>query len=193
METQPSARDRLLDAVEVLIATQGVASTPVDVILARAHVSPATLYAHFGNKEGLIAHALERRLTRWDRIWQECAEIAQTPEDRVLSVFDALVHQRDILGPSRWCTFLGVAAETPVRGENLDAALTRDTELLTRRLEEFAQPLVGDALAGTAARLVLLVYTGVLGMILRGDDMGKAVADGRGIAALALRSLGADA
>ena len=31
--------------------------------------SPATLYANFGNKDGLIAAALERRLVEWTEVW----------------------------------------------------------------------------------------------------------------------------
>lgn len=189
MATQLSARERLLDAAEDLAATRGVASTPVDAILARAQVSPATLYAHFGNKEGLVAQALQRRLSRWDGIWQECVDKARTPEGKVLSVFDALAQHRSALGPSRWCVFLGVAAETPLRGVDLDETLVRDTDLLTQRLGELAEPLVGADRSDIAARHLVLIYTGVLGMILRGKDVDEAIADGREIAAVTLRSL----
>ncbi len=191
MALQPSARERLLDAAENLAATQGVASTPVDTILARAQVSAATLYAHFGNKEGLIVQALQRRLSRWDGIWQECVDEARTPEDRVLAVFDALASHRRTLTPSRWCVFLGVAAESPLRGRDLDETLTSDTRLLTHRLGELAEPLVGAERAGPVAGQLVLIYTGVLGMILRGADADSAIADGREIASITLRELSA--
>lgn len=165
---------------------QGVASTPVDVILARARVSPATLYAHFGNKEGLVSQALQRRLTRWDGIWQECIDEADTPEGRVLAVFDALARHRRTLSPSRWCIFLGVAAESPLHGADLEDTLRGDTRLLTRRLGELAEAVVGKERAEPVARQLVLVYTGVLGMILRGADADSAVADGRAIASAAL-------
>jgi AcrR family transcriptional regulator len=193
MSVQLSARERLIDAAEDLAATQGVASTPVDAILARAQVSPATLYAHFGNKEGLIAQALQRRLSRWDRTWQECVARARTPEDKALSVFDALAEHRSTLSPSRWCVFLGVAAETPLRGADLDETLMRDSDLLTQRLEELAEPIVGAGRSELAARQLVLIYTGVLGMILRGTNADEAITDGREVAAVALRSLGTGA
>lgn len=189
MPAQSPARDRLLDAAEDLAASQGVASTPVDVILARAGVSPATLYAHFGTKEGLMAQALERRLQRWADLWQECIDEAASPEDRLLAIFDALLRLRGVLTPSRWCMFLGVAAETPQRGSALDDVLAGDTRLLTERLVELAEPLVGADRARSAADRTVLVYTGVLGMILRGTDEETAVAEGRAIATLTLRAL----
>jgi AcrR family transcriptional regulator len=188
MAPQPSARDRLLDAAEDLAALQGMTATPVDVILARAGVSPATLYAHFGNKEGLMVRALERRLQRWDAIWQECVDDADTAEDRVLALFDALLRHRKALTPSRWCVFLGIAAETPERGSALEGVLEGDTRLLTDRLVHLTGPLVGAGRAQSVTDQLVLVFTGVLGMILRGTDPARAVQRGRGIAALVLRA-----
>lgn len=190
MAPQPSARDRLLDAAEDLVALQGVATTPVDVILARANVSPATLYAHFGNKEGLMVQALERRLHRWDVIWQECIDEAGSPEGRVLALFDALLRQRRALTTSRWCVFLGVAAEMPERGPALEGILAGDTQLLNQRLVDLSEPMVGAEHAGAAASQLVLIYTGVLGMILRGTDAAVAIGNGRAIAARTLQAYG---
>ncbi|WP_247827161.1 TetR/AcrR family transcriptional regulator [Arthrobacter antioxidans] len=188
MTPQPTARDRLLDAAEDLAATQGVGVTPVDAILERARVSPATLYAHFGNKEGLITQALRRRLARWDTTWQECVDEAPTPEEKLLAVFTALSRHRHALTPSRWCVFLGVAAETPHPGRDLEDILAADTRLLLGRLEELAATLVGAQQAPLLARRLVLIYTGVLGMILRGTDVDTATAEGRHIAGMTLRA-----
>jgi AcrR family transcriptional regulator len=188
MAPQPPARERLLDAAEDLAATQGVTATPVDVILDRAQVSPATLYAHFGNKEGLVTEALRRRLARWAATWQECIDEAGTPEEKLLALFPALSRHRRSLTPSRWCVFLGVAAETPRPGRDLADTLAADTQLLTQRLEDLATALVDDGRAGMLARQITLIYTGVLGMILRGSEVEIATAEGRRIAALAVRS-----
>ncbi|MDQ0736104.1 TetR/AcrR family transcriptional regulator [Arthrobacter agilis] len=193
MASQPTARDRLLDAAEDLAATQGVNITSVDAILDRARVSPATLYAHFGNKEGLITEALRRRLARWDTTWQECIDDADSREEKLLAVFTALSRHRRALTPSRWCVFLGVAAETPHPGRDLQDTLAADTRLLLGRLEDLAGPVVGAEQAPLLARRIVLVYTGVLGMILRGADVDAATAEGRSIAALALHAVGAAA
>ncbi|MEP7091694.1 MAG: TetR/AcrR family transcriptional regulator, partial [Nocardioidaceae bacterium] len=65
MGTRDSTRTRLLDAADELCFTQGVVNTPVDTILERAGVSPATLYRAYGSKEGLVAAALDRRHRQW--------------------------------------------------------------------------------------------------------------------------------
>lgn len=170
MTAQPGPRQRLLDAAEELAFTQGVAATPVDEILRRANVAPATLYAHFGNKEGLIVQALQRRLERWDEAWQQEIAAASTPRERLLAVFPALKHYRARVTAARWCAFLGVAAESPRPGQALDDALSSDTDLLEARLRELAVPVAGADNADALAGQLVLVYTGVLGMLLRGAD-----------------------
>lgn len=186
MTAQPSARDRLLEAAEDLAFTQGVAATPVDVILKQANVAPATLYAHFGNKEGLIIQALQRRLGRWDDAWRLAVEAASTPRERLVAFLPALQSYRESVTPARWCAFLGVAAESPQPGDALQETLASDTHLLRTRLHELAVPVVGAAGADALAEQLLLIYTGVLGMILRGVTTGDAVALGLETSQLAI-------
>ena len=68
-ERRRPARERLLNAADELMFVDGVVLTPVDDILRRAGAAPATLYSNFGNKDGLIAAALERRLEDWTDAW----------------------------------------------------------------------------------------------------------------------------
>ncbi|MDN4612809.1 TetR/AcrR family transcriptional regulator [Arthrobacter burdickii] len=182
MVAQPSARERLLDAAEHLAFTQGVAATPVDVILKQANVAPATLYAHFGNKEGLIVEALRRRLTRWDQDWQLEVDAATTAQEKLLAVFPALSRYRSGPATARWCAFLSVAAESPHPSQLLDEALRSDTELLIERLHELAVPVVGIGEAQGLAERLALILTGVLGMMLRAADPDKVIADGHATA-----------
>ncbi|MDK1359879.1 TetR/AcrR family transcriptional regulator [Arthrobacter sp. zg-Y1219] len=186
MDVQLSARERLLDAADDLAFTQGVAATPVDEILRRANVAPATLYSHFGNKEGLIVQALQRRLTRWDEAWQQEISEAPTAEGKLVAVLPAIKRYRAGASAARWCAFLGVAAESAHPGHALQETLSSDTQLLTARLHELAIPVVGhDRAAGLAGQLVL-IFTGVLGMILRGTDTEAAVDMGLRTAAAAI-------
>ncbi|OUM45710.1 TetR/AcrR family transcriptional regulator [Arthrobacter sedimenti] len=182
MVAQPSARERLLDAAEHLAFTQGVAATPVDVILRQANVAPATLYAHFGNKEGLVVEALRRRLTRWDQDWQLEVSAAATAQEKLLAVFPALTRYRSGPATARWCAFLSVAAESPRPSRLLDEALRSDTELLLTRLHELAIPVVGAAEAQALAERLALIFTGVLGMMLRTANPDKVIAVGHATA-----------
>lgn len=172
---QPSARERLLDAADELAFTQGVAATPVDEILRRANVAPATLYAHFGNKEGLIVRALQRRLARWDEAWQQEIDEAPTPASKLVAVLPAIKRFREGASAARWCAFLGVTAESPHPGQDLQEALSGDTHLLTTRLRELSVPVAGAEHADLMAAQLVLIFTGVLGMILRGTGTDAAV------------------
>lgn len=190
MVGQPSARERLLDAAEELAFTRGVAATPVDRILEHANVSPATLYAHFGNKEGLIAQALRRRLENWDAAWQLEIAAAATDRDRLLAVFPALTSYRSGASAARWCAALGVAAETVDPGQQLAETLSQDTQLLTDRFRELAVPVVGADDADALAAHLLLIFTGVLGMLLRGASPEDAAATGRATAGYVIDGFG---
>ncbi|WP_026535500.1 TetR/AcrR family transcriptional regulator [Arthrobacter sp. H14] len=176
MVTQPPPRDRLLDAADALLFTAGIAATPVDVILNKANTAPATLYAHFGNKDGLVTEALRRRLTIWDREWQTCIESASGDNEKLLAVFAALRAYRSKHLAARWCGFLGTAAETNQHSKELEAVLMDETNLLTSRLQKLAEPVAG-ANAETLAKHLALIVSGVLAMMLR-DSLENAITSG---------------
>jgi AcrR family transcriptional regulator len=157
---------RLLDAADELLFDRGVVATPVDAILERAGVSPATLYRAYGSKEGLVAATLDRRQQSWLDVWDEA--VAQAPDDpsRLLAVFDALDHFSGQPHGARWCAFLGTAAEYADPPPVLAAAIRRDTDDLRTRLTALAEPVAGAG-AAELAEEVLLVLSGHLAMRLR--------------------------
>ena len=157
---------RLLDAADELLFDRGVAATPVDAILERAGVSPATLYRAYGSKEELIAATLERRQRDWLEVWDEAVAIAPDAVSRLLAVFDALDHFVGRPHAARWCAFLGTAAEYAEAPPVLAAAIQRDTDDLRIRLTVLAEPLAGPGAADLAEQL-LLVFSGHLAMRLR--------------------------
>ena len=168
MVTRNSTRTKLLDAADELLFTSGVVNTPVDRILERASVSPATLYRAYGSKEGLVAAALDRRHGEWLAVWDDAVAQARDDRSRLLAVFDALETFQQRPGHARWCAFLGTAAEYADPPPVLAAAIHRETESMRHRLAELADPLVGARSAALAEALTLLV-SGRLAMRLRGD------------------------
>jgi AcrR family transcriptional regulator len=132
------ARERLLDAAGELFYESGIAATGVDAVLARARVSPATLYAHFSGKGGLVAAYLERRFRRWQQTWDEVLDERTDPVDRLLSVFDAVVRYREAEGNRRGCAFLAAATELPL-GHPGQQWLAADSHLLAERLRQLAE------------------------------------------------------
>lgn len=171
---------RLLDAVDDLLFVNGAVTAPVDAILERAGVSPATLYRAYGSKEELIAAALERRQRAWLSAWDDAVERAGDDRARLMAVFDALDQFRGEPG-ARWCAFLGTAAGYADPSPALAAAIQRDTDDFRGRLTTLAEPVAG-ADAAVLAEALLLVVSGDLAMRLRAGApadtrLSRAVAD----------------
>jgi AcrR family transcriptional regulator len=180
MAIRTRTESRLLDAAEELFFTRGITATPVDAVLERAGVSAATLYRGYPSKEALLAAALERRHLAWLAAWDRAVDRQDAPEGRLLAVFDALDDFRQQPVGSRWCAFLGSAAEYADAPPEVAEAVRRDTDALRDRLTALAAPVAGQH-AGALAEQLLLVVTGDLAMRLR--DPGYGTATARAVAA----------
>ncbi|MDQ4047073.1 MAG: TetR/AcrR family transcriptional regulator [Actinomycetota bacterium] len=179
---RPSARQRLLDAADALFYLNGISNTGVDDVLARAEVSVATLYAQFGSKEGLLQASLQRRLETWQDYWDEAINAAESAQDRLLAVFDALKLYRERQHSTRWCAFLSTAVEIAGSDHRAAELIKADTALLNQRLRLLSEPLAGDQ-ADRLAAAILLIYNGTLASFLRGSPEDP-IAHGRRTAAL---------
>ena len=157
--TRP-ARERLLAAAGELFYESGIAATGVDAVLARAQVSPATMYAHFAGKDALVAAYLEQRYQLWRRAWDDVLAERTDPVDRLLSLFDAVARYREQEGNRRGCGFLAAATELPA-GHPGSQWLRADSRLLTDRLRQLAVD-AGLADPDEAAATLLLCYDGAL-------------------------------
>jgi AcrR family transcriptional regulator len=162
--TRP-ARERLLTAAGELFYESGIAATGVDAVLARAGVSPATMYAHFAGKDALVAAYLERRHEAWRRTWDEVLAEREDPVDRLLSLFDAVARYRSGEGNRRGCAFLAAGTELPADHPG-HRWLAADTRLLVDRLRDLAAAAGLEDPAGTADTLLLL-YDGALARYAR--------------------------
>jgi len=107
-----SARARLLDAASQLFYEEGVHTVGVDRIVERAGVAKATLYALFGNKEGLVrAYLMARDEGIRGRMTRRLARYT-TSRERLLGVFD--VQGLMFSEPGfRGCAFARANAEAP--------------------------------------------------------------------------------
>jgi AcrR family transcriptional regulator len=196
MAIRESTEQRLLDAADDLFFTRGIAATPIDAVIERAGVSAATLYRGFPSKEALVAAALERRHLEWIATWDAAIARGSDDEERLLAVFDALDDFRDRPIGSRWCAFLGTAAEYGDGPPEVAEAVRRDSDALRSRLRQLAAPLVGrhsgDEHEGSedrATRLgdeLLLLVTGDLAMRLR--EPAHRTGTARGIARVLITS-----
>jgi len=179
MAIRASTETKLLDAADELFFSHGISATPIDAVLARAGVSAATLYRGFASKEALVAAALERRQRAWLEAWDQAVGRAETPRAKLLAVFDALDEFRSRPDASRWCAFLGSAAEYADPPAEIGQAVAADSATLRDRLLMLAEPVVGQRASALAEALVLIV-SGDLAMRLR--DPGHQTTIARSIA-----------
>ena len=166
MAIRSSTESKLLDAADELFFTRGIAATPIDAVIERAGVSAATLYRGYPSKEALVAAALERRHREWLETWDEAINAQGTAESRLLAIFDALDAFRVRPIGSRWCAFLGSAAEYADPPDEVRRAIERNTETMRSRLAQLASA-VDARRADELADQLLLVVTGDLAMRLR--------------------------
>jgi len=104
-------RSHILKVASDLFYKNGIQATGVDTIVAEAKVAKMTMYKHFPSKEDLVLAYLNERDKEW-RDWLETSvnEIAATPNEKIIAVFDVLdtwFKGSDFNG----CAFLNTAAE----------------------------------------------------------------------------------
>ena len=180
MTIRAGTESKLLDAADELFFSRGIAATPVDAVTRRAGVSAATLYRGYPSKEALLAAVLERRHREWITTWDAAIARQHTDEGRLLAVFDALDAFRTRPLGSRWCAFLGSAAEYADPPAEVGRAIHRDTETMRARLRQLAAA-IDPRRSSELAEQLLLVITGDLAMRLRAP--GQSTGTARRIAA----------
>src|SRR5258708_11881000 len=88
----PSARERLLTASDELFYRDGIHSTGIDAVIAKAGVAKGSLYYIFGGKDELVAAYLRGRLHAWQQRIEERQARHDHPDDEVPAVLPRLTH-----------------------------------------------------------------------------------------------------
>ncbi len=113
-------RDAVLDAVQPLLAAEGVDVT-MDQLAAAADIGRRTLFRYFPSREALIAAAVRRS---YDRLLAEVFEDPPQmlgPEDTIRSVLQRTHEVAERMGRAHW----QVAADPESHGELGDAVAAR--------------------------------------------------------------------
>jgi AcrR family transcriptional regulator len=114
--TASGVRERLLEVAGRLFYAEGIHAVGVDRVIAEAGVAKATLYAHFGGKDELVAAYLARQSQWWEAaVTQQAGGREPGSAAAVLSPFDVL-QERAAAPGYRGCPFINAAAEFPGPG-----------------------------------------------------------------------------
>src|SRR6266852_1496287 len=86
-ESEPGPRRRLLAAADKLFYEEGVHVVGIDRLIEEAGVAKASLYTHFGSKDGLVRAYLEEHLqARREHVARVLARY-DSPRERLLGMF----------------------------------------------------------------------------------------------------------
>jgi AcrR family transcriptional regulator len=153
-----SARERLLDAARELFYAEGVHTVGVDRLVERAGVAKASLYAVFGNKDGLVrAYLTDRHDATRRRLDHALATRFDTPRERLLGVFEA---QGQVFAEPGFhgCAFVGANAESSP-GTSVEE-VTEDYRNWVHSLFLDLATQAGATDPETLARQLVLLYDG---------------------------------
>lgn len=160
-----SARERLLSAAADLFYDDGIAATGIDKIIKKANVAKMSLYNNFSSKADLVVAYIDERHSEWLGLYHKRLESANTPIERVLSIFDAYMdhasfeYERGFRG----CGILNAAAELPAKSQGRNAVKVHKNEvedLLQKHILEF--PAISHATATAAAEHLSFLLEGAM-------------------------------
>ena len=108
-----SARERILRTAYELFSHRGIRAVGTDEVIHRAGVAKATLYRHFATKNDLVLAVLERREQLWTHgLIEAQSELrGNTPEERLLAIFDVMHEWFQSRDGYEGCSFINVLLE----------------------------------------------------------------------------------
>lgn len=185
------ARASLLEAAARLFYADGVAATGIDSITAAAGVAKKSLYNNFASKADLVAAYLAARHEEWLALYRGRVEVAATPQERVLAVFDAYIDHANFAYEHgfRGCGLLNAAAELPAGAPGRQAVRQHKEEVEGLLLKHVAElkPGQGEAPARVARHLAFVLEGSMARAGLEGED--RCLHEARAIAVQMLEGL----
>ena len=179
---EPGPRRRLLEAADRLFYDEGVHVVGIDRLLDESGVAKASLYAHFGNKDGLVRAYLEEHFeARREHVAQVLSRYG-TPRERLLGLFsdveDALANPM-----FQGCRFVNASAEA--RPDESVGSVTDEYRTWLRTLFTDLARAAKAKNPRRLARQLTLLYDGAA-VAARLDDDRAGAADAARSAATAL-------
>lgn len=151
-----ATRSRIVEISERIFSERGIAAVGVTDIAVEAGASKASIYKHFGSKDGLVEATLAYRSEQVHRWLTEGTAQLPPGRERVLGVFDLLLQwyaQDDFRG----CAILNAAAERRASNPSITRLarqhLQAYRDFLTASLTEAAFPKPEQL----AAQLLILI------------------------------------
>jgi AcrR family transcriptional regulator len=156
--SRPPAPERVLEIASELFYGEGINTVGVDRIAAEADASKATLYAHYGSKDGLVAAYLDRRAAFSRERLTAHLESQGDARDKLLAVFESLVDwysQDDFRG----CHFIHAGSELTDPDHPAVIVTRRHRHWVKNLFTELSEAL-GESQPHVLAAQLLMLYDG---------------------------------
>lgn len=166
-----SAHDRILEAAAHRFYAEGITATGIDTITAAAGVAKMSLYNNFASKAALVEAYVEARHAEWMDLYRGRLADTNTPQERVLAVFDAYLDHAGTAYDSgfRGCGLLNAAAELPTEDPGR-SVVRRHKEQVESLLLEHLSALTDAAAAQRLAEHFSFLLEGAMARAgLEGD------------------------
>jgi len=158
---RPTKRDELVQKALQAFYQNGFHATGMDMLVAETGISKTSMYKHFRTKEELILAVLrlrDERFRNW--LYRRMEELADTPRDQLIAMFDALDEWFGEAG-YKGCMFIKASSEYqdaahPIHKQSADHKRMLETHMVA--LAEQA----GLSNPGTLARQLLLLKEGAI-------------------------------
>lgn len=105
-----NTREKILATAEQLIYQNGIQATGMDLLVKTSGVARKSIYRYFATKDDVAAAALNARDLRWMGWFRTESDKADTPQARILNMFDVLKGWFESDG-FRGCAFINTAGE----------------------------------------------------------------------------------
>ena len=127
-------RNKVLRAAAAAVRARGPDGVSVAEIMAEAGLTHGGFYAHFPNKEALVAAAIEEAFGQSRRRFARMTE-AMTSDEALAAFVDAYVSTEHRNNPQRGCPISTLTNDLPRQGPMVRAAFDAGVEGMIARLE----------------------------------------------------------
>jgi AcrR family transcriptional regulator len=141
-----SIRQDIIDTAARLFYRQGYCNTGINQIIEEADIAKTSLYQYFQSKEELLIAYLEEAGRRTFASIEEALALVDSPEDKVIAVFDHLergANQKEYYG----CSFLNLVYEIPADAEKVRDKIRSQKDAVRRLFADLLRPAGKEGLA----------------------------------------------
>ncbi|MGI9409025.1 MAG: TetR/AcrR family transcriptional regulator [Hyphomicrobiaceae bacterium] len=158
---RPTKREELVQKALQAFYRNGFHATGMDMLVAETGISKTSMYKHFRTKEELILAVLQLRDENF-RTWlyRRMEELADTPREQLLAMFDALEEWFAETG-YRGCMFIKASSEFQEASDPIHKQSAEHKRLLEKHIAKLAKR-AGLSKPNALARQLLLLKEGAI-------------------------------